>query len=135
MIQAKKDVTPFGTVTSERLIYNVRRWGFCNELQEDVPLRDVISVKLEIKRYPVFAVSLLLIASVCRVADSVGILIAIIPLAFAILLLWGFPLIRVSTAEVDLPPAVGLPWTRPEAEWFVTAVDRQRRSCLSPRLP
>jgi len=128
MSQQEKVVTPFGMVTSDHLIYHVQRGWLSERSCQDIPLRHVTSVKLEIKRHPIFAILLVLVALACQAVDPIGILIAIIPLAFAVLLLWGSPLVRVNTTDGDLPPVSGLPWTRPEAEWFVAAVDRRRNT-------
>lgn len=128
MIWEEQDVTPFGTVTSDRLIYNVQQGWFTEKSQKEIPLRQITSVKLVIKRYRIFGVFFLLIALACGALDFVGILIAIVPLALGILLLWGLPSVRVETTdENDLPSTPGLPWTRPEAEWLVAAVDRRRQ--------
>jgi len=131
MAPEEKIVTPFGVVTSDYLIYNVQRGWFSEGSRQDIPLRHVTSVKLETRRHPIFGILLVLVALAFRAADPMGILIAIVPLAFAVLLLWGSPSVRVKTADGDLPPVSGLPWTRPEAEWFVAAVDRRRRCCAS----
>lgn len=126
MAQEEKNMTTtFGVITSDRLIYNVRRGWFDEGSQEDIPLRRVTSVKLEIRRHRGFGIVLVLVALACQAAGPIGILIAIVPLAFAVLFLWGSPSVRVNTAEGNLPAASGLPWTRPEAEWFVAAVDRR----------
>lgn len=125
MAQEEKNVSTFGVVTSDRLIYNARRGWFGEGSQEDIPLRHVTSVKLEIRRHRGFGIVLVLVALACQAAGPIGTLIAIVPLAFAVLLLWGSPLVRVNTAEGNLPAASGLPWTRPEAEWFVAAVNRR----------
>jgi hypothetical protein len=131
MAQEGQGVTPFGTVTSDLLIYNVQQGWFTGRSWKEIPLHHVTSVKLEIKRYRFFGVLFLLIALMCGALDSTGTLIAIIPLSLAVLLLWGSPLVKVNTADDgDLPPAAGPPWTRPEAEWFVATVDpgsRQNR--------
>lgn len=126
MAQERKDVTPFGTVTADRLIYKVHRRWFTEWSQQDIPLRHITSVKLEIKRYPFLGILLIVVALVCRATDSIGTLLAIIPLSLAVLLLWGLPLVRVNTSKGNLPPAAGPPWTRPEAKWFVDAVDHRR---------
>jgi hypothetical protein len=131
MSPQEKVVTPFGLVTSDHLIYNVQRGWLSEESRQDIPLRHVTSVRLEIRRHPIFAILLVLVALACQAADPIGILIAVIPLAFAVLLLWGSPLVRVNTIDGDLPPASGLPWTRPEAEWFVAAVEQCRSRCTS----
>lgn len=128
MAHEEQGVTPFGTVTSNLLIYNVQQKCFAGSSWKKIPLHHVTSVKLEIKRHRFFGVLFLLIALACGTLDSIGILIAIAPLSLAVLLLWGSPLVRVNTTdEGDLPPAAGPPWTRPEAEWFVATVDQRRR--------
>jgi hypothetical protein len=132
MTQEEQEVTPFGTVTSDRLIYNVQQGWLTESSQKEIPLQCITGVKLVIKRYRFFGVLFLLIALACRTLDSVGILIAIVPLSLAVLLLWGLPSVKVRTTdEGDLLSTPGPPWTRPEAEWFVAAVD-QRRQCYSP---
>ncbi|MGH3779933.1 MAG: hypothetical protein ACRDRO_04680 [Pseudonocardiaceae bacterium] len=128
MAQEQQGVTPFGTVTPDLLIYNVQQGWFTGRSLKEIPLHHVTSVKLEIKRHRFFGVLSLLIALACGALDSIGTLIAIVPLSLAVLLLWGLPLVRVNTTdEGDLPPATGPPWTRPEAEWFVATVDQRRR--------
>ncbi|MGH8345136.1 MAG: hypothetical protein ACRES5_01000, partial [Pseudomonas sp.] len=112
MAQEEQDVTLFGTVTSDRLIYNVQQSWFAERSQKEIPLQHIVSVKLVIKRYRFFGALFLLIAVVCQTLDSVGIIIAIVPLSLAILLLWGLPSIRVNTTdESDLPSTAGPPWT------------------------
>ncbi len=130
MVQEERGVTPFGTLTPDHLIYNVKT-GWLTEISpREIPLRHIIDVKLVIKRYRFFGVFFLLIALACGTLDFVGILIAIVPLSLAVLLLWGLPSVRVKTTnEGDLLSTAGPPWTRPEAEWFVAAVDRRRHSC------
>jgi hypothetical protein len=126
MTRKEQDVTPFGTVTSDRLIYNVQRGWLTERSQREIPLDHVTSVQLDIKRHRILGRLFLLIALACRALDFVGILIAIVPLSLGILLLWGLPSVKVKTTdEGDLSSTPGLPWTRPEAEWFVAAVDRR----------
>ncbi len=127
----EKDVTSFGVVTSDHLIYGFQRGWLSEESRQDIPLRHITSVKLEIRRHPIFGILLVLVVLACQAAGPLGIMISIVPLAFAVLLLWGSPLVRVNTIDGDLPPASGLPWTRPEAEWFVAAVDRRRCGCIN----
>lgn len=131
MAEEEKVVTPFGVVTPDHLIYNVQRGWFSEGSRQDIPLSHVTSVQLETRRHPIFGILLVLVALACRAAGPMGILIAIFPLAFGVLLLWGSPLVRVNTADGDLRTASGLPWTRPEAEWFVAAVEQLRRRCVS----
>lgn len=131
MAEEERVVTPFGTVTSDHLIYNVQRGWLSEGSRRNIPLSHVTGVQLETRRHPIFGILLVLVALACRAAGPIGILIAIVPLAFAVLLLWGSPLVRVNTADGDLQIASGLPWTRPEAEWFVAAVNRLRRHCVN----
>jgi hypothetical protein len=127
----ERSPTPFGSVTSDHLIYKVQQGLFREVSRHDIPLHHVTSVQLEIRRHPIFGLLLVLFALACQVAGPIGIMISIVPLAFAVLFLWGSPLVRVNTVDGDLPPASGLPWTRPEAEWFVAAVNRRRCRCIS----
>jgi hypothetical protein len=127
----KKHTTPFGAVMSDHLICNIRRGWFGGVSQEAIPLRDVTSVTLENRRHPIFGILLALVAVACRAADPIGIVVAAIPTVLAALVLWGSPLIRVNTADGSLRRVGGLPWTRPEAEWFVAAVGRCLRSGTS----
>jgi hypothetical protein len=126
MAQEGKDVTPFGTVTSGDLVYIARQGWSRHELRKTIPLHHVTSVKLEIKRYPILATLLVLVALACWTTGSTGAPIAVVPLLVAVLLFWGLPSVRVNTVEGDLPSATRPPWTRPEAEWFVVVVDRRR---------
>lgn len=132
MMEEEKVETPFGVVTADHLIYNVQRGWFGERSRRDIPLSHISNVKLETRRHPIFGILLALVALACLAAGPMGTLIAIVPLAFAVLLLWGSPLVKVNTTDGgDLRTASGLPWTRPEAEWFVAAVDRLRRRCVS----
>lgn len=127
IMREERNVTPFGTVTSDRLICNVQRDWLTGGVQKCIPLHHVTGAKLEIKRYWRFGALFLFAALACRVLGSPGMLIAIVPLSLAVLLLWGLPSVRVSTDEGDLPTTTGPPWTRPEAEWFVAAVGQRIR--------
>lgn len=130
MVQEERGVTPFGALTSDHLIYNVKTGWLAEISPREIPLRHITEVKLVIKRYRFSGIFFLVIALACGTLDFVGILIAIVPLSLAVLLLWGLPSIKVKTTnEGDLLSTAGPPWTRPEAEWFVAAVDRRRHSC------
>jgi hypothetical protein len=128
MQQEEQEVTPFGTVTSDRLIYNVQEGLFRRSSQKDISFDHVTDARLEIKRYWFFGIGFLLIALAFRMIDSVWTLIAIVPLVPAVLLLWGLPAVKVNTTdEGDLPSPAKPPWTRPEAEWFIAAVNQRRQ--------
>jgi hypothetical protein len=131
MAQEETGMTSFGVVMSDHLICNIRRGWFGEVSQETIPLRDVTSVTLENRRHPIFGILLVVVAVACRAADPMGIVVATVPVALAVLLLWGSPSINVNTADGNLRRVSGLPWTRPEAEWFVAAADRRRRSVAS----
>jgi hypothetical protein len=108
------------------LIFNFRRRWFSGVSQEAISLHDVTSVTLEIKRHPVFGMLLGFVAVACDlIANPIGIVVAAVPLAIAVVLMWGFPLIKVSTTDGNLRRISGLPWTCPEAEWFVAAANRR----------
>jgi hypothetical protein len=123
MAKSEKRMTSFGMIMSDFLIFNVRRgWGR-EAIHETIPLRHVTSITLEIRRYPTLGVPLALVAALAEaIAHPIGTVIATVPLSLGVLLLWGFPLVKVNTADGNLWRASGLPWTRPEAEWLVAAV-------------
>jgi hypothetical protein len=127
MTLKEQEVTPFGTMTSDRLIYNVQRNWITEGFQKEIALRDITSVKVEIKRHQFFGILFLLVTIACRAFDSIGTLIAIAPLSLAVLLLWGLPTVKVQTDDDgEFQSIPGPPWSRPEAEWFVAAVDGRR---------
>lgn len=132
MAREKKSVTSFGMVTSDYLIYNVRREWLKGRSLEGIPLHQVNRVELEIRRHPILGVALVLAALACRVVGPLGIVVAIVPLAVAILLLWGSPSVRVHTADGKVRLLSGPPWTRPEAEWFIATAERRRTVRADP---
>jgi hypothetical protein len=124
-------VTAFGTVTDRRVIYKFKKGWFSGGNQEDIPLRHITSVRLETSRPLVGAILVGLIALVMLItgfssdgSPIVG-LIGLLVLAWAVLLLWGSPLVVINTSGNDKRPASGFPWTRPEAEKFVNALQSQ----------
>jgi hypothetical protein len=124
----EQEVTPFGTVTSDRLVYNVQRNWFTEGSQKEIAFHDIGSIKVDVKRHRFFGILFLLIAIACRGLDPIGTLIAIVPLSLAVLLLWGLPYVKVKTNnDGEFPSIPGPPWSRPEAEWFVAAVERRRQ--------
>jgi hypothetical protein len=132
MAQLEKGMTSFGMVMSDYLILNVRQGWLRGVVHEVIPLRHVANVTLEFRHYPSLGILLALVAVVSEViARPIGTVISTVPLALAVLLLWGLPLVKVDTAGGRLWCASGLPWTRPEAEWLVAAVEGQRRSNAS----
>lgn len=118
--------TIFGTVTDRRVTYFRNKNWFSGGSQQDLPLRHVTSVRVDITRSVIGGVFLILFALVIfGSADSAGKLIALLPLALGILLLWGSPKVVVNTAGGDLNAASSWPWTREEAESFASALRGQ----------
>jgi len=111
---------PFGIVTTKRVTYMAKKGWFSGGRREDVPLKQVVSVRYETDRnislglFYVF-LGLLLITFI----------IGIIPLISGILILWGSPKVNVITAGGTAAPVSGYPWDKKEAEAFVSALRGQ----------
>jgi hypothetical protein len=117
--------TPFGTVTSKRVIYNRAKGWFSGGSREDIPLQHVTSVRLEILR-SLLGGALLLFMSLLLIFSSDGNrLLGTLLLAIGAMLLWGSPAVVVNTAGRDLNAAKGCPWQRGEAKAFVEALRQQ----------
>jgi hypothetical protein len=117
--------TTFGTVTDKRVIYFTRKGWLAGGTREDIPLRHVTSIRLEISRHIIGGSFLLLMGLLFMASPGAAKVLALIPLALGTLLLWGSPKVVLNTAGGDLRPERGLPWTRPEADKFVMAVRAQ----------
>lgn len=117
--------TTFGTVTDRRVRFLAKKGWFGGGAQEDLPLRHVTSVRLETSRRPILGIALLIAALALLAAAGVVKLLFIIPLALGILLLWGSPRVILNTAGGDLRPATGFPWTKADAQRFVSALRAQ----------
>jgi hypothetical protein len=117
--------TSFGTVTEKRVIYFTKKGWLGGGAREDIPLRHVTSIRLETSRHIIGGFLLLFMGLLFMAAPGGAKVLALIPLAFGVLLLWGSPKVVLNTAGGDLRPARGLPWTRPEANKFVLAVRAQ----------
>ena len=126
----------FGTVTDKRVIYFRAKGWFSGGSREDIPLKHVTSVRVDIKRRPVAGIVLGLIglgmlASGEAASGEAGViigglvLIALVLIALAGLLLWGSPSVVVNTAGQDLSAARGFPWQRNEANAFAEALRKQ----------
>ena len=115
----------FGTVTSRRVIYFRKKGWFSGGSREDIPLQHVTSVRLETARNIMAAILLLAIGIALLAGDGGVKFVGVILIVFAVLLLWGSPMVVVNTAGQDLTAAKGLPWKRPEATAFVEALRKQ----------
>lgn len=114
----------FGTVTEKRVVYfRAKGWS---RSREDIPLKHITSVRVDIERYPVAAFVGGLIGLAMLGSGKAGVVIGgIAVIAIAGLLLWGFPSVVVNTAGQDLTGARGFPWQRTEANAFVDALRKQ----------
>jgi hypothetical protein len=112
-------------ITGSRIIYFTKKGWLAGGAREDIPLRHVTSIRLETSRHIIVGLFLLFVGLGFMAAPGAAKVLALIPLALGVLLLWGSPKVVLNTAGGDLRPARGLPWTRPEADKFVVAVRAQ----------
>lgn len=115
----------FGTVTSKRVIYYRKKGWFSGGSREDIPLQHVTSVRLETSRSLLAGILLLLVGITMLAAPGGLKVVGIASLFFAVLFLWGSPMVVVNTAGRDLNAAKGFPWKRAEADGFVEALRQQ----------
>lgn len=115
----------FGTVTTKRVIYQRAKGWFSGGSREDIPLKHVTSVRLDITRHILGGLLLLLLGLSLLVAPGAGKIIGVIFTALAVLLLWGSPSVVVNTAGNDKNASRGWPWDREVATAFVEAVRGQ----------
>lgn len=111
---------PFGVVTDRRVVYYRRKGWFSGGSREDVSLKHVTSIRLEIDRRMLGGILLVLLGLVLLVW-----VIGIVPLVLGILLLWGSPTVVITTAAGDREAMKGWPWQRELAEDFAKAVRGQ----------
>jgi hypothetical protein len=83
---------PFGTVTDKRVVYFREKGWFSGGSREDVPLKHVTSVRIDIKRHPVAGIVLGLIGLAMLASGEAGLIIGgVVLITLAGLLLWGSP--------------------------------------------
>lgn len=111
---------PFGIVTNKRVTYMAKKGWFSGGSREDVPLKQVVSVRYETSRNIVFGLFYVVLGVVL-----LALIIGIIPLVFGILYLWGSPTVNVVTAGGTAAPVSGWPWQKQEAEAFTNALRNQ----------
>ncbi|MGH3981519.1 MAG: hypothetical protein ACRDST_02200 [Pseudonocardiaceae bacterium] len=114
----------FGTVTNLAVHYNVKKNAFAGVKREDLIMRHVVAARLETTRHAVWGALLALVGVILFSGSSASIL-AIIPLAAGIFLLWGMQKVSVTAADGAARPSVSWPWTRSEAEEFVNGVSKE----------
>jgi hypothetical protein len=92
-------------------------------------MRHVVAARLETSRHAVWGALLALIGVIwlfMGIAAQSGVsILAIIPLAVGIFLLWGMQRVSVTAADGVARPSVSWPWTRSEAEAFVNGVSKE----------
>jgi hypothetical protein len=118
--------TVFGSVTNKRVIYFRNKGWFRGGSREDIPLKHITSVRLDVTRRIVMGGLLLLYGLfLIKLAGFWGFVLGFIPGGLGVLLLWGSPSVVVNTAGQDLKAARGFPWKREEATLFVEALRKQ----------
>lgn len=110
----------FGAVTNKRVTYMAKKGWFSSGYREDVPLKQVVSVRHVTDR-KVFLGLFLIVVGIALLAIIIG----IIPLIIGIQFLWGSPTVQVVTAGGTGEPMIGLPWQNKEAEEFTRALRGQ----------
>jgi hypothetical protein len=110
----------FGLVTSKRVTYYAKKGWFGGGRREDVPLKQVVSVRYEVERKVFWGILLIVIGIISLFA-----IIGIVPLVLGVLFVWGSPTVNVITAGGTSSPVVGLPWQTQEAEQFANALRQQ----------
>jgi hypothetical protein len=115
----------FGTVTNLAVYYNVKKSLFAGARREDLIMRHVVSARLDTTRHAVWGAILVLVGLIWLSNGGSAVILAIVPLAAGVLLLWGSPMVSVTAADGAARPSVGWPWTRSEAEEFVNGVSKQ----------
>jgi hypothetical protein len=117
---------PFGTVTSQRVIFFRAKGWLSGGSREDIPLQHVTLVRLDVARSIVAGILLTLIGLSCLGSgNAVVACVGLVLVAFGVLLVWGSPAVVVNTAGRDLNAAKGWPWTRGQANAFVDALRGQ----------
>lgn len=117
---------PFGQVTDRRAVYYRKKGWFSGGSREDVPLKHVTSVRVEITRHVFWGGVLVLVGLATLASRELGIIIGgVLVAGVGVLLLWGSPTVVVNTAGGDLEAMKGWPWHRQLAEEFLRALRSQ----------
>ncbi|MFN8591094.1 MAG: DUF6232 family protein [Thermomicrobiales bacterium] len=118
----------FGAITDRRVMYQSKSlMGLGGGSKEDIPLRHITSVGLATARHPIWGLlfGIAGVGSIFVVKGAVGVLLGVVLLGLALLLMWGSPQVILSTAGQDRRFVSGPPWTRSEAEQFVSQLRSQ----------
>ena len=118
--------TAFGSVTDKQVVYFRAKGWFSGGSREDVPLRQITSVRVDITRHIIAGIIFGLIGlGILSAGEPELAIFGMILIILAGLLLWGSPSVVVNTAGCDLSAARGFPWQRKEANTFVDALRKQ----------
>jgi hypothetical protein len=117
----------FGAVTNKRVIYFVNKGWFSGGSREDVPLKQVVSIRHETKRWIFAGLVQLAVGALFVVANNGWgtALFGVLLMASGGLNLWGSPIVNIVTAGGTQAPTTGFPWRRTAAREFVAAVRNQ----------
>ncbi len=115
----------FGTVTNLAVHYNVKKSLFAGVRREDLIMRHVVAAKLETSRHVIWGAVLALIGIIWLSNGGSASILAVVPLAAGVLFLWGSPRVSVTAADGVARPSMGWPWTRSEADEFVSGVSKE----------
>ncbi|HSZ73551.1 MAG TPA: DUF6232 family protein [Rhizomicrobium sp.] len=113
----------FGSVYSDRIAFNAKKGWFSGGISEELPIRHITSVRLEMTRKAVLGVILILIGIGLLYQGSGGAIVAgVFLLVVGVLQLIGWPKVTVNTSGNDLRTSTGGIWQKANAEAFVSAV-------------
>lgn len=109
-----------GEISDKRLIYFAKNNWFSGGSREDIPLKQIVSVRYETDQN-LFWGWFLLILGILTFYTIIG----LFPLLRGIVYIWGSPIVSVSTTGGTANKSVGLPWQKKEALDFVEALRNQ----------
>src|ERR1035438_1825882 len=97
--------TQFGTVTEKRLVFFRKKGWLSGGSREDIPLKHITSVRLEISRHIFWGIIFILIG-----IGTLKFVVGFFLIALAVLFLWGSPAIVINTPGNDKSQSQGWPW-------------------------
>ena len=83
--------TQFGTVTEKRLVFFRKKGWLSGGSREDIPLKHITSVRLEISRHIFWGIIFILIG-----IGTLKFVVGFFLIALAVLFLWGSPAIVIN---------------------------------------
>jgi hypothetical protein len=113
----------FGVVTNKRVTYMAQKGWFGGGRREDVPLKQVVSVRQDTDRKVVLGPFLIMLG--CSMINTDYGLSGVILMIIGVFFLLGAPTVNVITAGGTASPVVGWPWQKKQAEEFAMALRSQ----------